>query len=248
MENSQYKMHDIHMHIIPGADDGSWSLDMSLSMIYMAFQQGIERIIATPHSSAFDQHPELVKEGFQELKDHIAKRLPWIRLYSGCEVACSAGNMKKVLERLQKGSYPTLNHTDHVLTEFSVRIEKEEAVSCAKQLLAAGWIPVLAHAERYRQLFDREEKNGDCMKELKDLGCRIQINVYSVFDEENETIKQNALDLVKNGYVDFLGTDAHRMNQRPPSAEAGLRFLYENFDKDYIDRIAFLNGEELLKI
>ena len=47
------KMYDIHMHIIPGVDDGSWDMDMSKTLLYMSYEQGIRKIIATPHSSAF---------------------------------------------------------------------------------------------------------------------------------------------------------------------------------------------------
>ncbi|HJD26194.1 MAG TPA: hypothetical protein IAA12_07040, partial [Candidatus Blautia intestinipullorum] len=78
------------------------------------------------------------------------------------------------------------------------------------------------------------------------IGCLFQINVYSVFDEENEEIKRNAIKLVKEKRVAFLGSDAHRTIHRPPSVKYGLQFLYDYFEKNYIDQIAFGNAEKLL--
>ena len=105
-----------------------------------------------------------------------------------------------------------------------------------------GWCPVLAHVERYRELF----RNDSDIEKLQRIGCLFQINVYSVFDEENEEIKRNAMKLVKEKRVTFLGSDAHRTIHRPPSVKYGLQFLYDYFEKDYIDQIAFGNAEKLL--
>ena len=46
-------MFDIHMHIIPGVDDGSRDMAMTEAMLNAAWSEGIRAINATPHSSAF---------------------------------------------------------------------------------------------------------------------------------------------------------------------------------------------------
>lgn len=46
-------MIDIHMHLLPGMDDGAEDMEMALVMMIRAKQQGISQIIATPHSEAF---------------------------------------------------------------------------------------------------------------------------------------------------------------------------------------------------
>ena len=51
------KMIDIHMHLIPGVDDGSEDEQMALLMLLRAKDQGIRTVFATPHSSAFDEDP-----------------------------------------------------------------------------------------------------------------------------------------------------------------------------------------------
>ncbi|WP_035358539.1 CpsB/CapC family capsule biosynthesis tyrosine phosphatase, partial [Acholeplasma equifetale] len=42
-------MFDIHNHILPNVDDGSKSIEESLLMIDMLYQQGIKKIVLTPH-------------------------------------------------------------------------------------------------------------------------------------------------------------------------------------------------------
>ena len=42
-------MIDLHSHILPGIDDGSRSLQMSLDMARMAVDDGIEVMACTPH-------------------------------------------------------------------------------------------------------------------------------------------------------------------------------------------------------
>lgn len=63
-----YTMNDIHMHIIPGVDDGAYDMEMAKDLLLRAYMQGIRSIIATPHSSAFFHNREKVYAGFQEVE------------------------------------------------------------------------------------------------------------------------------------------------------------------------------------
>ena len=57
-------MTDIHMHLIPGVDDGAMDMEMALVMIIRAKEQGISYIIATPHSEAFHFSKEDIRVTF----------------------------------------------------------------------------------------------------------------------------------------------------------------------------------------
>lgn len=237
-------MYDIHMHIIPGVDDGSWNMDMSKQLLYMAYEQGIRKIMATPHSSAFEESEEEVKERFKQLQDTSVKILPDMQIYLGCEIRCDRLCMDNVLEGLRSHRIPTLNGTGYVLAEFAAFIEPEEALECVKGLLDAGWRPVLAHVERYDNLL----KEAGWIEKLQNAGCLFQMNVYSVYDEEDEGIKSNALSLMKEKRIAFLGSDAHRTIFRPPSVKYGLQYLYDHYDRKYVDQISFENAGRLLKM
>lgn len=81
---------DWHSHILPGIDDGSQSVEESLSLLEMEAAQGINRVIATPHFYAHHDRPERFLENRQEAADRLRRAmgnrvgLPDIRL--GAEV------------------------------------------------------------------------------------------------------------------------------------------------------------------
>lgn len=165
-----------------------------------------------------------------------------MKLYLGCEVYCEAQMMKRVLKNLHCGRYPTMNGTEYVLMEFSPYVDAEGAIACVEPMVNAGYKPIIAHMERYPYLCD----NMDLVDQFQELSALIQINVYSLFDEDKDSIKNWARRLVHERKADFLGTDAHRTYHRPPSALGGLQWLYENVEREYTVDIAWRNAERLL--
>lgn len=232
-------MIDIHMHIIPGVDDGSRSAEMSEEMLQMAVSQGIDTIITASHSEAFIRNAELVLERYEMLEKMVeTKQLP-VKLYLGCEVYCEVDNMDVVLAALDSERIPAMNGTKYVLTEF-YEVTKADAFYCVERLLAAGWIPVLAHVERYLNV------DIEAVDRMREMGCLVQVNVYSVYEESKDIIKERARELLRREMVDFMGSDAHRIDHRPPAVEKGMAYLYEHYEKEYVDRILEGNARELL--
>ncbi len=232
-------MRDIHMHIIPGVDDGSCTFEMSEEMLQMAVSQGIDTIITTSHSEAFVRDAEAVCGSYERLVEMVAeKKLP-VKLYLGCEVYCERENMETVLTGLGTGQIPSMNGTKYVLTEF-YEVKKEDAFYCVERLLEAGWIPILAHVERYLDV------DIEAVVQLKQMGCLVQVNVYSVYEESKDIIKERARELVRREMVDFMGSDAHRIGHRPPAVEKGIAYLYEHYEKGYVDRILGKNMKRIL--
>lgn len=237
-------MIDIHMHLIPGVDDGAEDMEMALVMMARAREHGISQIIATPHSEVFRYSKEGGKIIFKRLVDAAAKVCPDMKLYLGCEVYCETGIMDQVLEALDSGRYPTMNGTKYVLMEFSQWVYPENTLPCMEALVKAGYRPIIAHMERYKYL----RSNMELVDQFRSMGALIQLNAYSLFDEMDESIKNWARQMVLERKVDFLGTDAHRTYHRPPSAEWGLNWLYENVEQDYADAIARGNAAHLLML
>ncbi len=235
-------MTDIHMHLIPGGDDGAENMEMSLLMMLQAQEQGIRRIVATPHSEAFRYSKEGGRIIFRRLAEAAAKVFPDVPLALGCEVYCEAALMEQVLEDLDSGQYPTMNGTRYVLMEFSQWVAPEDTVPCVAAIVEGGYKPIIAHMERYRHL----RENMELVNQFRELGALIQLNAYSLFDEMDDGIKNWARRLVQERKADFLGTDAHRTYHRPPSAERGLNWLYENVEQDYADALTWGNAESLL--
>ena len=150
--------------------------------------------------------------------------------------------MDSTLEALASGKYPSLNGTKFVLTEFSPWSTAEAARQCLDSLRNAGWIPVIAHVERYPFL----QGKWNALYYFRALGCLFQINAYSLAEEQDPAIQGFAREMVSRKLADFLGTDAHRPNHRPPRAESAVRWLLENCDETYTRRLLRENAGQLL--
>lgn len=236
---------DCHVHCIPGVDDGSVNLDMSLEMLRMAYAQGERAIICTSHDLAYQ--PECEQEtcaAFETLKAAAFEQLPGLKLYKGCEIYCRPEKMDYILEDLEKGIIPSYNNTKYVLAEFydPDAFSFEEVSFCLEKLAAAGWTPIIAHMERYPSMVSTLEQ----VRTLKEMGCLVQINVYSIEEESKDTTREWANELLAAGLVDFLGSDAHRTTHRPPSVAIGLKSLYARYPREYADAISFGNAVKYL--
>ena len=236
------KMTDIHMHLIPGVDDGAENMEMSLLMLLRAQDQGIRSVFCTPHSEAFRYSADGARIIFRRLQDAAAAAGFDTRLYLGCEVFCEPDRMAEIIENLDTGRYPTMNGTRYVLMEFSQWVMPEMTVPCVEVLANAGYFPIIAHLERYQYL----RNNMALVDRFRELGSLVQINAYSLLEEMDDGIKDWARQLVRERKADFLGTDAHRTYHRSPKAQAGLGWLYENTDPEYADAVAWKNAQLLL--
>ena len=232
---------DIHMHVVPGVDDGAGSMEESLRMLELSAAQGVRAVFATPHGSAFRHSPERVRERFLRLCSAAAERGIPIRLFFGCELRLFPDTAEERTEALLAGRYPTMNGTRFVLTEFDPEgFTAEDAAFCVRTLRSAGFLPIVAHAERYRFT------TADSAAALKALGARIQINVYSIVNERKQWIRDNAAALLSEGLADFLGTDAHRTDHRPPAAAEGIAALRRLYGEDCARLLCRENPQKLL--
>ena len=140
-------MIDFHSHILPMLDDGSKSVDESLEMLRMLSEQGVKRVVATPHFYANDESvDDFLKrraESFERLKGHLTDDLPEIML--GAEVRYYNGISR--LDRLRK---LTVENSRLLLLEMSTAKWTEYVVNELIELSNSGDLTVaLAHIERY---------------------------------------------------------------------------------------------------
>jgi Capsular polysaccharide biosynthesis protein len=191
---------DVHSHLLPGIDDGSPDLGTSLSYIGRLEILGLTRFYATPHvhselypNTATTIHPAL---------DRLKQALP-----PGIELKAAAEYMidDAFATSLAKGD-PLLTLPDnHVLIEMSYAAESLHIEPIIFDLQMRGYRPVLAHPERYVFYHSRPDR----YKQLKDLGCLLQMNLLSPTGYYNPQVKKIAHHLLKRGMIDFVGTDLH---------------------------------------
>jgi len=235
-------MIDIHSHIIPGVDDGSESMESTISLVNDAVSQGARAFFATPHSRAFCNYGENVTQRYEQMKAYIQRLFPNVDVYLGCELLCSKEDMEEIKLALHSGVMPTMNNTNYVLVEFYKEVDWETIKFCISALRLMDKIPIVAHVERYASLVGCM----DTIDALRDMECLFQLNVYSLESIQPEHSREWARRLILEKKVDFLGTDMHGFRVRMPSITQGMLWLEENCDREYRDAIAWKNAEEKL--
>lgn len=194
---------DIHSHLLPKIDDGVQSLKESIELIKKFKLLGYTKLITTPHviSDFYPNNREIITNKLQSVQNALKENNIEISIEAGAEYYVDM----TFLELIEEQNLITfMNH--YVLFETSYHEKPIILEHVISSLLENGYIPVLAHPERYRYL----HQNIENYKQLKAQGVLFQVNAKSLYDHSKIEYKI-ALKLIKLGLVDFVGSDAHRM-------------------------------------
>jgi protein-tyrosine phosphatase len=195
---------DIHSHLLPGIDDGAKTSSDSLKLT-KAFQEiGISQFITTPHISHYvwNNSPEIIINKHQETKILLEQNNIKIPFHAAAEYF-----IDDQFENHFKNKKLLPLKDNYVLVEISYQNAPFQLYKTLFELQVAGYIPVLAHPERY--LYYRNDFNE--YEKLKKAGCLFQLNLLSVVGYYGERITKIADELLKKGMYDFTGTDVHHM-------------------------------------
>ena len=230
-------MIDIHTHVLPGVDDGSESLQMSLEMIKQAKDQGITHIILTPHailnSSYYVEKNELKKK-FQEFLTNIGD--VGIKFYLGSEIYYTSKSFHKLIEN----ELTTINNSKYCLIEFPMH-EKSDVEESLYNVSAKGFKPILAHPERYKFM------TIDELKLIKE-HTLIQMNATSILGDHGKKIKKFAFEILKHNLVDFVASDCHNPVTRKVNLVDAHTIVSKKFGLEYANKIFIDNQKRLIDL
>lgn len=195
---------EFHSHLIFGVDDGCQTIDQSIELLKGFKELGMKKVITTPHvMSDFYKNS---MENVYPIRDEIRKRLELenidIEFDAAAEYMIDDGFEKKILEKNLLTFGPK---NKHVLVELPFMNEPPNLNSCLFELQIAGFIPILAHPERYLYYGNDVEK----YHELKDRGILFQLNMLSTLGYYSKDVLDNADYLVHNDLIDLIGSDTH---------------------------------------
>ncbi len=208
-------MIDLHFHCLPGIDDGPRSFDEAVALCRAAGQDGVERIVATPHVLRGEWGNEE-----PEARDDLVARLNGLlgghpTVLAGCEYTFSS-EMLPLLERGPDTPLTGLNRGGHLLLELPARVSLRFAESVFHEASLLGVIPVIAHPERHA-MFRREP---EALARLIRVGALAQITAGSLLGDFGERSRWAAEELVRRGLVAAVASDSHDLDRRPPRMAA----------------------------
>lgn len=235
---------DIHCHILPNVDDGAKDGKTTKRMLQRAVEEGIDAIVATPHYSCEmeDEEIEQIRQKFLMIQKWWKEKEPDKELYLGSELYYSEG----LIAALERGAALTMNGTRYILVEFPIYLNYQNIKKAVQKLLYSGYIPIVAHVERYERM-----KKLEMVSELVDMGALIQVNVSSVIGRNGFKDRFYVMKLIKKHVVHFVGTDAHDTEVRMIRMRACSQYLEKKLGKEKAAQILeenprrMLEGEEL---
>lgn len=199
-------MIDLHCHILPGVDDGAADMETALQMAVLAVRSGIGAMVVTPHCAS--DRVVQVRQGLDRLRAAMDEVGIPLRLYSGMEIF--GGPDTAAL--LRAGRLLTLNDSRYPLIEFAFDSDGDEETAVLHSVLQAGYLPLVAHPERYRCIQEDPEQANLWAR----MGCHFQINRGSLLGRFGRGAMEAAWALTGRGFATVVASDAHSATRRTP--------------------------------
>lgn len=244
-ENKGFTMliHDIHCHILPGLDDGAFFIDESLQMARMASSHRSGSIVCTPHAlpnSSYSRQTllDVFKQTYAALRNNRIN----LKLTLGQEIFLDE-DYRKTISSLESGELFTINHSVYPLVEFDPYEDIDSVYRMIDELTSRGFIPVIAHPERYE--FTVEDYRA--LNHMKSMGALLQINKGSLFGYFGPSAKQISMYLLEKRMADFIASDSHSPYRRTPSLREAHELVSEYYSNDYADYLFSSNPLRVLK-
>lgn len=233
-------MIDFHSHIIPEIDDGSRSIEETMLLLEEAQKAGFTKIISTSHyledhyefnESSRKQFLDMLKIGASNLKLDL-------ELYLGSEIYTSYD----IVDLLKEHKASTINGTNYVLIELPMQSELPNLKNVIYELLGNGYIPIIAHPERYSYV--KEDPN--LLLEYIELGVLFQANYGSIIGMYGKEAQKTVRLLLKHDMIHFLGSDVHRpktIYSKMPEIKQELQKVLE---RDKLKKLTKINPQLVL--
>ena len=235
-------MVDIHSHILPNIDDGPSSWDVAEEMCRMAVDDGIQHMVATPHSN--DRY-HYDREQFTETLHLLQKRIGnQLTLSLGCDFHLSYENVQDALENPARY---VIADTKYMLVELSNYSVPPSVSDSLMRLADRGLTPILTHPERNPLL----QGNLKRVLEWAAAGVAVQVTASALTGSWGDGVRRAGLWLLEHDSVHVLASDAHNTDRRRPGLSSARAAVEEIAGKQIAQALvdgnprAIVNGRKL---
>ena len=233
-------MIDFHNHVLPNLDDGSKSMEQTLSMLKTASEQGITDIVCTVHyqhpkMNGYEVNYEIVQNSIEKVQNEINDLD--IKLHPGAEVFYLPN-----LTEIKNDSITVFGHGKYMLIEFQTHQLPPNYDEELFKLTLSGTTPIIAHPERYKPI----QNNIDIVEKLINSGCLMQIDAGSLVGHFGKNCKNTTELMLQRNMVHFMGSDAHNDLRRNFCLQEALS-ICEKLVGNISQKLVNENPEKLIR-
>ena len=236
-------MLDLHVHVLPGIDDGPRNLDDALKLARALVADGIEHVVATPHiyPGVFDNTPHRIAEAFERLQTAVTAEGLALTMTWAAEVRICP----EIIDWLEHRRLPLLDGS--LVGPSTALIELPDGQipvgtdRLAGLMLDRGITPLIAHPERNKAVMEQPSR----LETLRRMGCRFQLTAGSVIGEFGSKAHATARHLLDAGWADVVASDAHNLSGRKPRMSAARQWLQEHYDAALAERLMVLTPQQI---
>ena len=223
-------MIDIHSHLLPGVDDGSPSLAVSVPVLRRFGEEGVDVLVCTPHLKATEAHRAPYQHYAAIFDALVASAPPRPQLKLGWEIMLDIPGADLRAPHLRLGG------STAVLVEFPRMQIPTGAAEELFRLSMSGLVPVLAHPERYVGCTEEQ------VEQWRGVGAVIQTDAAVLLGRT--AMSRLAQSLLERGMVDCIASDNHGDVR---SLRPARQWLLEIGASEQAELLTHANAERLLE-
>ncbi|MGM7721727.1 tyrosine-protein phosphatase [Metabacillus sp. Hm71] len=233
-------MIDIHSHILPGVDDGAQTVEDAISMAKLAVEEGITKIIATPHhqNGKYINKKQNIIERVSEFNMILQQENISLEVLPGQETRIYG----ELIEDFVKGDILPLNNTKYLFIELPSGHVPRYTEKLLYDVQLNGLTPVIVHPERNSEIIE----NPEILFNLVKKGSLTQITACSITGHFGKKIQRFSTQLIESHQTHFISSDAHNISSRSFRIKESISVL----EKEFGSQIVYFfqeNAELLLK-
>lgn len=221
---------DFHTHCLPGVDDGAADIQTAAAMLRASAQQGVKRVVATPHFYIGQQSGEEFfrerQRAYEDIRPYLDETMPEVLL--GAEVLIREGISRYDLSSL------CLQGTNVLLVEMPFMrppvwlYDELEKIATRQNLIL-----MYAHLDRYLPWYSHGD--FDMLMDMPD--SIMQVNAHSVADKKYFGSLCRHLPITRRM---VMGSDMHNMAEREPCIAAAVKVLSKNrIGREWLENMAW---------
>jgi len=229
---------DIHSHILPGVDDGALTMEDAISMARLAVDEGITKIIATPHhqnGTFFNKKQDILKK---------VKELNYVLQSNNIPLEVLPGQETRIygslLDDFEKGDILALNHTNYLFIELPSGHVPRYTEQLLFEMQLKGVTPIIVHPERNTEIIKNPEKLFNLVKK----GALTQLTAGSVTGHFGKKVQKFSMQLIESNSTHFIASDVHNTSTRNFHIRQSIAKIYEEFGSQVV--YYFQENAELL--